>query len=404
MSLIILLLLLVGCGHEGGHYNNSNQSSSPVQSANSELPAPDLAYHVDHSPEIVGFKSGETPLAPPGFNVTAFATKMNRPRWLKVLPNGDVLVAESEANRITLLRDRDGDGKADLRKTFLSGLNRPFGMVIAYPSIYVTTPEGLWVFPFNHGQTHISARGRKIHSFPSQNGHWTRSLLINPAHDRLYVGIGSASDHGEDGDNRDMGRALILELHRDGTQARVFASGLRNPVGMAWRDGKLWVVVAERDNLGEDTPPDYFTVVEDGDFYGWPYAYYGKNPDPRLNGRGAERVNESLTPKLSLGAHSTPLGLEFSTGHSFPKLFRKGAFIALHGSWNRNELAGYKVVYVNFFGDSPQRPVDFLTGFIIDQDHVRGRPVGLAVHKDGSLLVADDGSNTIWRVQYQRVN
>lgn len=395
------------------------------------LPAPHATKSVYNFSHVVGWKEGQTPIAPEGFTVSKFEDGLDNPRWIYVLPNGDVLVAEANtevgffkrlgaslvgitksmklknsANRITLLRDTNGDGKPDLRETFLDGLNQPFGMLLLDGMFYVANTDGLWRYPYQEGQTKITAKGEKLLGLPAggYNNHWTRNLLAGPDGRKIYVSVGSASDHGEHGMEEEVRRAAILEVNPDGTGERIYASGLRNPVGMGWAPGTntLWTVVNERDKLGDNLVPDYLTSVQNGGFYGWPYSYFGQHEDPRKAGERPELVEKAIVPDVPLGAHTASLGLTFYTGNSFPARYRNGAFIGQHGSWNRSELSGYKVVFVPFRDGKPTGPPEnFLTGFIADKDKgkVYGRPVGVTVTQDGNLLVADDASNTIWLVR-----
>ncbi|MDX5417695.1 MAG: sorbosone dehydrogenase family protein [Hymenobacteraceae bacterium] len=395
------------------------------------LPAPHATKSVYNFSHVVGWKEGQTPIAPEGFTVSKFEDGLDNPRWIYVLPNGDVLVAEANtevgffkrlgaslvgitksmklknsANRITLLRDTNGDGKPDLRETFLDGLNQPFGMLLLDGMFYVANTDGLWRYPYQEGQTRITAKGVKLLGLPAggYNNHWTRNLLAGPDGRKIYVSVGSASDHGEHGMEEEVRRAAILEVNPDGTGERIYASGLRNPVGMGWAPGTntLWTVVNERDKLGDNLVPDYLTSVQNGGFYGWPYSYFGQHEDPRKAGERPELVEKAIVPDVPLGAHTASLGLTFYTGNSFPARYRNGAFIGQHGSWNRSELSGYKVVFVPFRDGKPTGPPEnFLTGFIADKDKgkVYGRPVGVTVTQDGNLLLADDASNTIWIVR-----
>jgi glucose/arabinose dehydrogenase len=310
------------------------------------------------------------------------------------------------ANRITLLRDEDRDGIAKFRTIFLTGLDRPFGMALLGDSLYVANTDGVLVFPYRSGQTKIERPGKKILDLPAggYNNHWTRNIAVGPGAKKLYVTVGSASNVGEYGMAEEERRAAILEIDPDGGRERIFASGLRNPVGLDWEPetGAMWTAVNERDDLGDELVPDYMTSVRQGGFYGWPYAYFGQIEDPRLAGRRRDLVEKSIVPDFALGSHTASLGLLFYRGTSFPDHFRGGAFVGQHGSWNRAELSGYKVVFVPFTGGRPAGEMeDFLTGFICadDPSKVYGRPCGLAVLADGSLLVADDAGDVIWRVQ-----
>lgn len=377
-------------------------------------------------PTARGFGSGQTPVAAPGLKVNAFATGFLHPRWLHVLPSGDVLVAEAlqeagpirsafdyaiystmkraaaigtSANRITRLRDADGDGTAEVRETFLDGLNQPFGMALLDGTFYVGNTDGIMAFPCEEGATRITGPGRRLTTF-KPGGHWTRSLLASPDGRRLYAGVGSLSNIGEQGMEAEEGRAAIYELDLATGEARIFASGLRNPVGLAWEPtaGTLWTVVNERDGLGDETPPDYLTEVVDGGFYGWPYSYWGKIVDDRVP-QDPARVAVAREPDYALGGHTASLGLCWVPEGTLPG-FPAGMAIGQHGSWNRSKLSGYRVILVPFEGGRPSGPPrDILTGFLAPDEKVSyGRPVGVALGPDGSLLVADDVGNAVWRV------
>ncbi|RKH62572.1 PQQ-dependent sugar dehydrogenase [Corallococcus llansteffanensis] len=416
-------LLLADCAHR-------SPPPSPSE-ASTTLPAPDPSFKVQRYSSVVGWPEGRRPQAPEGFEVTRFASDLRNPRWTYVLPNGDVLVAEASsefkneqdkqeaiesgkvrsqnlgnsANRITLLRDADRDGTPEVREVFLEGLKQPLGMLLLGDQLYVAHTDGVWRYPYTAGETVLLPQGQKVLDLPAggYNNHWTRNLLANADGTKLYVSVGSASNVAEHGLKEEERRANILEINPDGTGERVFASGLRNPVGMGWAPGTrvLWAVVNERDDLGEDLVPDYLTHVEDGAFYGWPFAYFGANEDPRLAGQRPDLVKQTRVPDVALGAHTASLGLAFYDAQAFPKRYQGGAFIGQHGSWNRSELSGYKVVFVPFTNGRPSGPPeDFLTGFIADaaQAQVYGRPVGITLLPDGALLVADDASNTLWKV------
>jgi glucose/arabinose dehydrogenase len=312
----------------------------------------------------------------------------------------------TSANRITLLRDADGDGVADFRTTFLEGLDRPFGMALLGNRLYVGATDGVFVYRYQSGQTRLDGPGQKILELPAggYNNHWTRNVVVGRDGKKLYITVGSASNVGEYGEAEEVRRAAILEIDPDGAHERIFASGLRNPVGLDWEPvtGAMWTAVNERDELGDELVPDYMTTVQDGGFYGWPYAYFGQIEDPRLAGRRPDLVAQSIVPDVALGSHTASLGLLFYRGPSFPERFRGGAFIGQHGSWNRAQLSGYRVAFMPFNAGRPSGGVeDFLSGFICadDPDKVYGRPCGLLVLADGSLLVADDAADLIWRVQ-----
>ena len=380
------------------------------------LPPPNHTPSNEKRSEILGWPAGKTPTALPGFRVTAFATGLASPRELYTLPNGDVLVAESPRGgnpatgqplRITLLRDADQDGKPEVREVFIDNLNRPHGMALIGNRFYVGNTDSVMMFPYQTGQTKITARGEKILDLPVGGGHYTRNLAAKPDGSKLYISVGSRSNVSENGeDDNDPRRAAILEINPDGSGMRVFAGGLRNPVGLRFQPGTdtLWTVVNERDRIGDDLVPDLFTSVKDGAFYGWPYTYFGKNVDPRKAGQRPDLVAKAISPDYALGPHVAPLGLTFYTGTSFPAEYRGGAFVGMHGSWNRSQFNGYKVAFIPFENGRPSGdPQDFLTGFIANtaDSTVYGRPVGVTVMRDGSLLVADDGGDVVWRVSRQ---
>jgi glucose/arabinose dehydrogenase len=398
-----------------------------------KLPPPNATPSVVKHPKVIGWPKDKAPTAPAGFKVTVFADGLDNPRWLYVLPNGDVLVAESRtlpkpkpgekpemkkgleksktvgqsANRITLLRDINKDGVPDEREVFASGLNQPFGMALVGPSIYVANTDAVLSFPYILGQKKLEGKPRKVTDLPAggYNNHWTRNLLTNKDETKLYVSVGSASNVGERGTAEELLRACILEMNADGTALRVFASGLRNPVGMAWepQTGALWTAVNERDELGDELVPDYMTSVKEGGFYGWPYSYFGKNEDPRRKGERLDLVAKAIVPDVPLGSHTASLGLTFYTGKAFPEKYHGGAFVGQRGSWNRSQFAGYRVAFVPFKGGKPAGPPeDFLAGFIANDDEVYGRPVGVAVAADGALLVVDEPANRIWRVAAEK--
>ena len=353
------------------------------------------------------------PTAPEGFVVSEYATGLDSPRWAYVLPNGDVAVAEAatekdgkkSSNRVILFRDTNKDGKPEQKTTLLSGLNQPFGMLVAGNYFYVANTDGLWRYPYKSGQTTLSGSGEKLLDLPAggYNNHWTRNLLASPDGRKIYISVGSGSNAAENGMENEVRRANILEINPDGTGERIFAAGLRNPVGMAWQPGtgRLWTAVNERDALGDELVPDYITSVREGGFYGWPYAYFGPHEDPRLKDQmKPELVKKTIVPDKAMGAHTASLGLAFYEGRIFPEKYHNGAFVGQHGSWNRTEFSGYKVVFVPFTGGKPGQAEDFLTGFIADpaKSEVYGRPVGVFNLPDGSLLVTDDAAGKLWRV------
>ena len=378
-----------------------------------------------------GWPEGAKPTPAAGLTVTAFATGLDHPRWIHVLPNGDVLVAESNkppqpeqakgvkarlmglfmkragagvksANRITLLRDEDGDGVAEMRSPFLENLFSPFGMALVGSDFFVANADGVVKFPYAPGTARIQARGTRVTELPGgpRNHHWTKSLIASPDGTKLYATVGSNSNVAENGMEEEEGRAAIWEIDVKSGAKRLFATGLRNPNGMAWVDGTLWTVVNERDELGSDLVPDYLTSVRDGGFYGWPWSYFGRHVDKRVEPPRPDLVAKAIKPDYALGTHVAPLGLAFSDGAQLPAPFTRGAFIGQHGSWNRNPRSGYNVVFVPFAGGKPSgAPIDVLTGFLSPEGEAYGRPVGLAIDKRGGLLVADDVGNAIWRVK-----
>jgi glucose/arabinose dehydrogenase len=398
--------------------------------AQHRLPPPNATKSVTQYCKVIGWQRGQRPIAPPGFKVTMFANRLDNPRNMYVAQNGDVFVAEANtelkwlkklgadiagasksqnlgksANRITLLRDKNGDGIPDMSTVFLSGLNQPFGMLILGNWFYVANTDGLWRFAYKPGQIHIDGPGKMILRLPAggYNNHWTRNLRTNPAGTKIYIAVGSGTNIMEKGPANEVRRAAILEINPDGTGERIYGSGLRNPAGIDFepRTRMLWAAVNERDELGDELVPDYLTSVRPGGFYGWPYSYFGQHVDDRVKPQRPNLVRRAIVPDFELGAHTASLGLAFYTGSGFPRKYAGGAFIGQHGSWNRSTLSGYKVTFVPFANGRPAGPMqDFLTGFIANRSsyEVHGRPVGIAIAKDGSLLVADDAANTIWRV------
>ncbi|MDB5470545.1 MAG: sorbosone dehydrogenase [Caulobacter sp.] len=376
-----------------------------------------------------GWPVGRTPIAAAGLKVAALAEGLDHPRWLHVLPNGDVLVAESNGpgepvkrpkdlilhfvvkwagaatkspDRITLLRDANGDGVAEIRTVFLKGLHSPFGMALVGNDLYVADTDALLRFPYVPGQTVIRAPGVKLADLPAGpiDHHWTKNILASPDGSRLYVTVGSNSNVGENGLEAEAGRARILEIDRKTGAMRPFATGLRNPNGLGFEPvtGALWTVVNERDELGDDLVPDYLTSVKDGGFYGWPYSYWGQNVDRRVRPQRPDLVASAIKPDYGLSSHVAPLGLTFYQADSLPG-YRGGAFVGEHGSWDRQQLNGYKVIFVPFAGGRPEGlPRDVLTGFLSADGRAYGRPVGVAVDRAGALLVADDVGDKIWRV------
>lgn len=378
-------------------------------------------------PTAKGWTPGQTPTAAPGLSVNAYATGLKHPRWIHVLPNGDVLVAEAlgvpggpittifdyaihttmkraaavgdSPNRISLLRDADGDGVAEERHLFLENLNHPFGMAMLDGTLYVGNTDGVVAFPYSEGATRIAGSGTTMVNFKPA-GHWTRSLLPSPDGRKLYAGVGSLSNIGESGLEKEEGRAAIYEIDLESGTSRIYASGLRNPVGLAWEPTteSLWTVVNERDGLGDETPPDYLTSVRDGGFYGWPYCYWGQTVDDRVP-QDAGMVAKAIRPDYALGGHTASLGLCWMPEGTLPG-FPDGMVIGQHGSWNRSTLSGYKVIFIPFEGGRPSGPPrEILSGFLApDEKTSYGRPVGVTIGPDGSLLVADDVGDVIWRV------
>jgi glucose/arabinose dehydrogenase len=368
---------------------------------------------VENHPRVVGRPEGAWPKAPEGFTVTEFATQFEEPRVIVRAPNGDLFVAESRANRIRVLRDADGDGKPELNQVFATGLNRPFGIAF-YPVgpnpkfVYVGNTDSVVRFPYQNGDTKASGEPQTvIRDIPSGNesvgggGHWTRDLEFSPDGKTLYVSVGSRSN--VDDDQREARRANILAFDPDGKHERVFAYGIRNPVGLAThpKTGELWTSVNERDLLGDNLVPDYITHVKEGGFYGWPWYYTGSNQDPRHAGKHPELKDKVIVPDVLLQSHMASLDLTFYDGDKFPAEYHHDAFASEHGSWNRSRRAGYKVIRVPMRdGKATGEFEDFLIGFVTKEGNVWGRPVGVAVAKDGALMVTDDASGTVWRVAY----
>jgi glucose/arabinose dehydrogenase len=395
-------------------------------------PHPTGAFPYVNVARAVGWSADEAPTPADGLTVQAFAKGLEHPRWLYELPNGDVLVAETDApskpegvdggglrglimglymrqagshkpsaNRITLLRDADGDGVAETKEVFLQNLNSPFGMVLIGDQLYVANADALVRFPYEEGATRIDAAPEKVVELPAgRNHHWTKSLVADQFGSRLYVGVGSNSNIAEHGMEEEKDRAAILEIDPATSMTRVFASGLRNPVGMDWNPvtGDLWTAVNERDELGDNLVPDYMTSVREGAFYGWPYSYYGQRVDARVAPPNPELVKEAIRPDYALGSHTASLGFTF-VGEADLGPYQQGAIIGQHGSWNRNPRAGYRVIFVKFEDGRPTgQPQELLGGFLDARGEARGRPVGVIVDKRGGLLVADDVGNAVWRV------
>ena len=398
---LLLSLSIDAAGQNSAHVVETGPAENLI------LPPPNATRAVANPATVLAWPKGQTPKAPAGFEVTLFADDLDNPRMIYVLPNSDVLVMESvpeqSQSRIVLLRDSAKRGRPDLRQNFLRRLNMAFGMTLIGNRFYVGNTDGIVVLPYTAGETRLQRRPEKILDLPS-GGHYTRNLLADSSGRKIYVAVGSATNVDEQRiDEKDARRAAILQVNPDGTGMRVFATGMRNPVGMDWeiKTNRLWTVVNERDMLGDELVPDYLTSVRDGAFYGWPYSYFGQYEDPRKKGQRPDLVAKAIKPDYALGSHVAPLGLTFYNGKTFPQHYHGGAFIGMHGSWNRSNLVGYKVAFVPFGNGRPNGALeDFLTGFIVNPKgrEVYGRPVGVAVWTDGSLLVADDAAGKIWRI------
>lgn len=426
-----IVVSLGGCDKRQGVDPSQQIGPDPIL----PKPAEPILLPRTNVPPVVGWKPGEAPNVPKDFAVQAMATGLASPRNAYPLPNGDILVVQAlkdakepierlknpffdlifgfahnsgqigPTNRIMLLRDADGDGRAELTSVLLDHLNSPFGIVSVGNELYVAETDKVMRYPFTPGETGITARGEKVVDLPAGliNHHWTKSLTASPDGSRLYVGVGSNSNVQERGPDAETGRAAIWEVDPRTGLYRVFASGLRNPNGLTFYPGSdtLWAVVNERDELGSNLVPDYMTSVRANAFYGWPYSYYGQHVDPRVRPQHPELVARAVSPDYALSSHVAPLGLTFYSGASFPPEYRGGAFVGEHGSWNRQELNGYKVVFIHFAGGRPVgAPVNFVGGFLNDHGKIRGRPVGVAVDRTGALIIADDVGNTVWRVSY----
>ena len=427
LSATVAVLSLAGCG---------DQASLPVSAGtgpNPTLPAPKSSLiPTVNIADAIGWPQGAQPTAAQGLSVTAFATGLDHPRWMLALPNGDILVAETNAppkpedgkgikgwvmglvmgkagaktpsaNRITLLRDSDGDGKADVREPFLEGLNSPFGMALVGGDLYIANSDAVVKVPYQQGDTRITAKPVKVVDLPGGpiNHHWTKNIIASRDGTKLYATIGSNSNVGENGMEAEQGRAAIWEIDLKTGAHRSFASGLRNPNGMDWEPttGALWTAVNERDEIGSDLVPDYMTSVKDGGFYGWPYSYYGQHVDQRVEPQRPDLVAKAIPPDYALGPHTASLGLAFARQGDLPQSLQEGAFIGQHGSWNREPASGYKVIFVPFRNGKPAgEPIDVLTGFLDKNGKAQGRPVGVILDSKGALLVADDVGNAIWRV------
>ena len=434
IPLVLVIALsggLAACGETSRLQVSDGTGPSP------QLPEPNktLVPTVNIAPAI-GWPEGAKPMAANGTQVAAFAEDLDHPRWLYVLPNGDVLVAETNAppkpedgkgirgwvmkkvigragagvpsaNRITLLRDKDHDGVAETRTVFVQNLNSPFGMTLVGNDLYVADTDRLVRFHYENGDTQIKSPPIKVIDLPGGplNHHWTKNVIASKDGSKLYVTVGSNSNVAENGMDKEEGRAAIWEVDRATGQHRIFASGLRNPNGMAWEPstGALWTAVNERDEIGSDLVPDYITSVKDGAFYGWPFSYYGQHVDIRVEPQNPELVAKAIAPDYAVGPHTASLGLTFAENSKLPAPFTQGAFIGQHGSWNREPHSGYKVIFVPFSAGKPVgKPIEVLSGFLNDKEQAMGRPVGVVIDQQGDLLVADDVGNKVWRVSAAR--
>jgi len=430
-AICICVLALAACGRSQPLDPSSQLGPNPV------LPDPAEAVAMTdlNLAKPIAWKNNEAPTVPPGFRIQAMATGLMSPRRVYALPNGDILVVQAlkegkepvervknpffdfifgmahgssaggPSNRVVLLRDANGDGVPEIKSVLLDHLNSPFGIVLVGNDLYVAETDKLMRYPFTPGQTKITVDGQKVIDLPAGliNHHWTKDLTASPDGSKLYVGVGSNSNAFERGPEAETGRAAIWEVDPKTGAYRIFASGLRNPNGLTFYPGSntLWTVVNERDELGPNLVPDYLTAVQDRGFYGWPYSYWGQHADPRVRPRHPELVARAIKPDYGLSSHVAPLGLTFYTGTSFPPMFRGGAFIGEHGSWNRDQLNGYRVVFIRFAGGRPVgKPIDFVRGFINDKGQAMGRPVGVTIDRTGALIIADDVGNAVWRVSY----
>lgn len=411
---ISLLTILTACNGQVKKEEKDALSKQPntiVKTAVGDLtlPPPYATESKTNNSKVIGWPEGKTPTAPAGFTVTKFADGFENPRWTYIAPNNDIFVVESgtrgSKNQITVLRDKDKDGKFETREVFIKDLNKPFGMLVLKDFFYIANTDGLYRYPYKNNPLKLETQGTKILELPAggYNNHWTRNIIANPEGTKIYVSVGSGSNVGENGMDKEVRRADILEINPDGTGEKIYAAGLRNPVGMDWNPAnkELWTAVNERDELGDDLVPDYVTSVKRDGFYGWPYSYYGNIPDPRMKGERKDLAEKAIVPDVPVGAHTASLGLAFYTKDAFPAKYKNGIFVGQHGSWNRAKISGYKVVFVPFANGKPSgKPEDFLTGFISNAEkaEVFGRPVAVTVTPDGSLLVNDDSGNTIWKV------
>ena len=423
--------ILISCGTKLNTVSYKGSVNTSGYQADS-LPAPYATGSAKNFSKVIGWGNNKTPVAPKGFIVTKFADGLDHPRWIYVASDGDVFVAQANtilkgikkigskisrkiktqhygksANNIILFRDADKDGTFESRSVFLKGLNQPFGMLISGNHFYVANTNNLMQYDYVKGATSITSAGKEISLLPGEGRHWTKNIISNKKGDKIYIAVGSSSNVAEDGLDKEVRRASILEINSDGSGEKIYASGLRNPVGMDWAPGTntLWTAVNERDELGDELVPDYLTSVKEDGFYGWPYSYYGNHPDPRIKEQRPDLIEKATVPEVALGSHTASLGLVFYDKKLFPEKYHNGAFIAQHGSWNRSIISGYKVVFVPFKNGKPDgKPEDFLTGFVNDlaKSEVHGRPVCVALLPDGSMLVTDDVSNTIWRISVSK--
>ncbi len=422
-------LVMSACGESAKHDISTGMGAQPT------LPEPvKTLIPTVHVAAVVGWNNANKPNAAPGLKVSAFAAGLEHPRWLYELPNGDILVAETNfemqglegsikgwfakyfltkagatgvsPDRISLLRDADGNGEAETKTTFIEGLHSPFGMALIGDTFYVANADSIVSFPYKNGESSIKTAPTKLIDLPGLplNHHWTKNILANADGTKLYVTVGSNSNIGENGMDIEKDRAAILEVDIQAKNYRTYASGLRNPNGLAWESEtkQLWTVVNERDEIGSDLVPDYLTSVQENGFYGWPYSYYGQHVDQRVQPQNPELVAKAIKPDYALGAHTASLGLADAKGNNLGAQYAQGMFIGQHGSWNRRPYSGYRVIFIPFAGGKPSgKPIDVLTNFIDANGDAQGRPVGVLVQKTGSLLVADDAGNRVWRVSAQ---
>ena len=427
---ISLFLTVTACNNSKNQQLSKNTSDESFYAKDS-LPDPHATKSASNFSKVIGWEGGRKPVAPKGFVVSKFADDLDHPRWIYEASNGDIFVAESNtilkgikkigakisrkiktqnygesANRITMFRDGNKDGIFESRFVFAENLNQPLGMLILNGQFYIANTDGLMQYNYTLGDTKLQGAAKKIVTLPAggYNNHWTRNIIANKAGNKIYISVGSGSNVAENGMDEEVRRANILEINPDGSGEKIYAAGLRNPVGMDFspESNILWTAVNERDELGDDLVPDYLTSVQQGGFYGWPYSYYGKNVDPRMKDNPRlDLVNKSIVPDVSLGSHTASLGLAFYDKKNFPSRYHNGAFVGQHGSWNRSVISGYKVVFIPFANGRPSGAIeDFLTGFIsdVDKSEVHGRPVGVTVLADGSMLVTDDVSDVVWKV------